>query len=143
VDLVDLFGAGRPAGGLVDVSACRAYGQASWAGRWAGHWRRERPGACRQGRLVELAAEAVVLGFQVAKASLKGLTAGTRHGLHTFVIGEVPAVAMLPQPWSRDQLELDALYNFLRGRLDCSVILVDASLKIPGISGNEKCNSVA
>ena len=35
------------------------------------------------GRLVELTAEALVLGLQVADASLKGLAAGTRDGLHT------------------------------------------------------------
>ena len=35
------------------------------------------------GRRVELAAEALVLGLQVAEASLKGLAAGTRDGLHT------------------------------------------------------------
>jgi hypothetical protein len=35
------------------------------------------------GRLVELAAAALVLGFQVADASLKGLAASTRDGLHT------------------------------------------------------------
>jgi hypothetical protein len=41
------------------------------------------------GGLVELAAEAVVLGLQVAEASLKGLAAGTRDGLHTSIIGLV------------------------------------------------------
>jgi hypothetical protein len=35
------------------------------------------------GGLVELAAEALVLGLQVTEASLKGLAAGTRDGLHT------------------------------------------------------------
>ena len=35
------------------------------------------------GRLVELAAEALVLGLQVKEASLKGLAAGTQDGLHT------------------------------------------------------------
>ena len=34
-------------------------------------------------RLVELAAEAIVFGLQVTEASLKGLAAGTRDGLHT------------------------------------------------------------
>jgi hypothetical protein len=32
---------------------------------------------------VELAAQTVVLGLQVAEASLKGLAAGTRGGFHT------------------------------------------------------------
>jgi hypothetical protein len=35
------------------------------------------------GGLVELAAEALVLGLQVTEASLRGLAAGTRDGLHT------------------------------------------------------------
>src|SRR5262249_22716681 len=35
------------------------------------------------GGLVELPAEALVLGLQVTEASLKGLAAGTRDGLHT------------------------------------------------------------
>jgi hypothetical protein len=34
------------------------------------------------GGLVELAAESLVLGLQVADASLKALAAGTRDGLH-------------------------------------------------------------
>ena len=45
------------------------------------------------GRLVELAAEALVLGLQVAKASLKGLAAGTRDGLHTRIIGDAEPLA--------------------------------------------------
>jgi hypothetical protein len=47
------------------------------------------------GRLVELAAQAVVLGLQVVDASLKGLAAGTQDGFHTTIIGEaqLPAVA--------------------------------------------------
>ena len=35
------------------------------------------------GRLIELAAEALVLGLQVAETPLKGLAAGTRDGLPT------------------------------------------------------------
>jgi hypothetical protein len=41
------------------------------------------------GRLVELAAEALFLGLQYAEASLKGLAAGTRDGLHTLSVGRV------------------------------------------------------
>ena len=37
-------------------------------------------------RLVELAAEALVLSLQVTEASLKGLAAGTRDGFHTPII---------------------------------------------------------
>jgi hypothetical protein len=39
-------------------------------------------------RLVELAAEALVLGLQVTKASLKGLAAGTRDGFHTRIVAK-------------------------------------------------------
>jgi hypothetical protein len=63
-------------------------------------------------RLVELAADALVLGLQVGEAPLKGLAAGTQDGLYTSLIGEAPATAALPQPRSRDQLELDALNNY-------------------------------
>ena len=47
------------------------------------------------GRLVELAAEALVLGLQVVEASLKGSAAGTGDGLHTSIIGERQAAAAL------------------------------------------------
>jgi hypothetical protein len=43
------------------------------------------------GRLVELTAEALVLGLQVTEVSLKGLAAGTRDELHTFIIREAGA----------------------------------------------------
>jgi hypothetical protein len=32
--------------------------------------------------------------------------------LHTFIIGKVPTAPALPRPWSRDQLELDALTKY-------------------------------
>ena len=54
------------------------------------------------GGLVELAAAALVLGLQVAEASLKGLAAGTRDGLHTSIIGEAHAAAAHPRLRSRD-----------------------------------------
>jgi hypothetical protein len=69
------------------------------------------------GRLVELTAEALVLGLQVAEASLQGLAAGTRDGLHTPIMGEARATAALPRPRSRDQLELDALNKYIRSDL--------------------------
>jgi hypothetical protein len=69
------------------------------------------PGA---GRLVELAAEALVLGLQVVEALLQGLAAGTRNGLHTSIIGKAPAPGALPQLRSRDQLELDTLIKYIR-----------------------------
>ena len=43
------------------------------------------------GRLVELTAAALVLGLQVTQASLKGLAAGTRDGLHTLIVAKSPA----------------------------------------------------
>jgi hypothetical protein len=83
VDLVDLVGVGRPAvclgavalaglaAGLLGLAGGRAFGE---GGSLA---------LAGAGRLVELAAEAVVLGLQVAEASLKGLAAGTRDRFHT------------------------------------------------------------
>ena len=115
VDLVDLVGAGRLAvcfGAVVRAAlAARLLGLAG--GRSLG----EGGGLALAGagRLVELAAEALVLGLQVAEASLKGLAAGTRDGLHTPIIGEARAAAAIPRPRSRDRLELDALNN-LRSR---------------------------
>jgi hypothetical protein len=47
-------------------------------------------------RLLELATEALVLGLQVAEASLKGLAAGTGDGFHTPIIGGARAAAALP-----------------------------------------------
>ena len=64
------------------------------------------------GRLIELAAEALVLGLQVTEASLKGLAAGTRDGLHTSITGEPQAASALSRPRSRDQLELNALTKY-------------------------------
>jgi hypothetical protein len=68
------------------------------------------------GRLVELAAEALVLGLQVAEASLKGLAAGTRDGLHTSIIGRAKPQLRGLQLLSKDQLELDALNKYIRRR---------------------------
>jgi hypothetical protein len=50
--------------------------------------------------------------LQVAEASLKGLAAGTRDGLHTSIIGGASAATALPQLRSSDQLELDALFKY-------------------------------
>src|SRR5262249_44503426 len=101
VDLIDLVGGGRLAMGL---------GAVVLAGLAAG-FARVRLGlvlgegsglslGCAGG-LVELAAEAVVLGLQVAEASLQGSAAGTRDGLHTPIIGEAPATLALPRPRRR------------------------------------------
>src|SRR5262249_36055799 len=68
------------------------------------------------GRLVELAAEALVLGLQVVGASLKGLGGGTRGGLHTSIIGEARAAAAPPRLRNRDQLELDPLNKYVQPR---------------------------
>src|SRR5262245_24084549 len=85
VDLVDLIGAGRRAVGLgAVVLAGLAAGLLGLAG---GRSLGEGGGLALAGAggLVELAAEALILGLQVAEASLKGLAAGTRDGLHTFI----------------------------------------------------------
>ena len=82
-NLIDLFGAGRPAVG---------FGAVIFTGLTAGllglvGWLALGEGGglalAGAGRLVELAAEALVLGLQVTETSLKGLAAGTRDGLHT------------------------------------------------------------
>src|SRR5262245_8182630 len=83
VDLIDLIGAGRLAVGLGAVVLA---GLASrLLGLVGGLALGERSGLAfaSAGRLVELAAEALVLGLQVTETSLKGLAAGTRVGLHT------------------------------------------------------------
>jgi hypothetical protein len=82
VNLVDLVGGGRLAVGLGAVArAGRAAGLFGLARGWA---LGEGGGLALTGagRLIELAA-AVVLGLQVAEASLKGLAARTREGWHT------------------------------------------------------------
>ena len=95
VDLVDLLGAGRLAVRLGAVVL------AGFAARLLGLVGGLAPGEGRglalagAGRLVELAAEALVLGLEVAEASLKGLAAGTRDGWHTFIIGEAGVSAAL------------------------------------------------
>ena len=83
VDLVDLFGAGRLAMGLGAVVLARL--AAGLLGLCSGLTLGEGGGLALAGtgRLVQLAAEAVVLGLQVAEASLKGLTAGALDGWHT------------------------------------------------------------
>jgi hypothetical protein len=112
VDLIDLLGRGWLAmslGAVVPAGlAARAFGLV--LGLALG----EGPGLAfaGAGRLVKLAAQALVLGLQVAEASLKGLAAGTRDGFHTTILGEPRAVGALPRPRSGDQLELDALNKY-------------------------------
>ena len=87
VDLVDLVRGGRLAMGLGAVVLA---GLAPWLlGLVGGLALGEGSGLAftGAGRLVELAAQALVLGLQVVKASLKGLAAGTRDGLHTPLYG--------------------------------------------------------
>jgi hypothetical protein len=96
MDFVNLSGAGWLAVGLGAVVlaglAARLLGLAG--GRAVG----EGGGLALAGAgyLVELAAEQLVLGLQGTKASLKGLAAGTRDGLHTFIVGEARTAAALP-----------------------------------------------
>src|SRR5262249_7433872 len=115
VDLVDLLGVGRLAVGLgAVVLAGLAAGLLGLVGGLAlgGGGGLALGGA---GRLVELAAESLVLGLQVTEASLKGLAAGTGDGLHAFIIVEARAAAALPRAPSRDQLERDALIKYILG----------------------------
>jgi hypothetical protein len=112
VNLIDPVGGGRLAVGLGAVVLA---GLASWLLGLAGGLALGEGGGLAlagTGRRVELAAETFVLGLQVAEASLKGLAAGTRNGLHTCIIGKAQAPAALPRPRSRDQLELDALNKY-------------------------------
>ena len=83
MDLVDLFGAGRLA---VRFGAVVLAGLATGLlGLGAGLTLCERGGLSLAGTegLVELAAEALVLGLEVVDTLLKGLAAGTQDGLHT------------------------------------------------------------
>src|SRR5262249_34413297 len=89
VDLVNLFGAGRLAVGLGAVILAGL--AAGLLGLVGGLSLGEGSGLtlAGSGRLIDLAAEALVLGLQVAEASLKGLAAGTRGGFHAPIIGLV------------------------------------------------------
>ena len=83
MNLVNLLRAGRLAGGLGAVVFA---GLASWLpGLVGGLSLGEGSGLALAGavRLVELAAQVLVLDLQFADASLKDLAAGTRDGLHT------------------------------------------------------------
>ena len=86
VNLVDLFGAGRLAVGLgAVVLTGLAAGLLGLVGRLS---LGEGGGLALAGteRLVELAAEALVLGLQVVDASLKGLAVGTPDRFHAGII---------------------------------------------------------
>ena len=112
MDLVNLFGAGRLAMRLGAVVLAGL--PTGFLGLGAGFTLGERGGLSLAGTegLVELAAEALVLGLEVVDTSLKGLAASTRDRLHTFIIGKTRAAAALPWPRRRDQLELDALNKY-------------------------------
>jgi hypothetical protein len=83
VNLVDLFGAGRLTVGLGAVVFAGLAPRL--LGLVGGLALGERGGLAlaSTSRLVKLAAKTVVLGLQVAQASLKGLAASTGDGLHT------------------------------------------------------------
>src|SRR5262249_12434661 len=85
VDLIDLFGAGRLAVGLGAVVLARLAARRLGLGDGLAFGEGGGLALAGAGRLVELAAEAFVLGVQVAEASLKGLAAGTRDGSHTLL----------------------------------------------------------
>jgi hypothetical protein len=101
VDLIDLLGAGRLAVALGAVVFAGL--AAGFLGLAHGLALGEGGGLALAGtgRLVELAAEALVLGLEVAEASLKGLAAGTRDGWHTFIIGAVSVAPAGPRPRRR------------------------------------------
>jgi hypothetical protein len=112
VDLVYLFG-GRwlPVGlGAIILAGLAAGLLGLVGGRCVG----ERGGLALTGagRLVELAAEALVLGLQVAEASLKGLAAGTQDGLHTCIIRETGPQLRRPRPQDRDHREFHPLNKY-------------------------------
>jgi hypothetical protein len=97
VDLVDLFGARRlPVGLGAVVLAGLAAGLLGPVGGLA---LGEGGGLALAGagRLVELVVQALVLSLQLTESSLKGLAAGTRDGLHTFIIGEARPAPGLPE----------------------------------------------
>jgi hypothetical protein len=88
VDLVDLFGARRLAVGLGAVILARL--AAGLLGLVRGLALGEGGGLALAGagRLFELPTEALVLGLQIAEASLKGLAAGTRDGFQTLIVAK-------------------------------------------------------
>jgi hypothetical protein len=88
VDLIDLFGTGRLAVSLGAVVYAGLAAGLLGLGRWLALGKRSGLALAATDRLVELAAQALVLGLQIVEASLKGLTAGTGDGLHTSIIGE-------------------------------------------------------
>src|SRR5262249_41368555 len=90
VDLVDLFGGRRVAGGLGAVVLARLAPRG--LGGWVGLALGEGPGlalAGAEGR-VELTAEPLVLGLQVVDPSLKGLAVGTPDCFHAGIIRSSP-----------------------------------------------------
>ena len=88
VDLVDLFGVRRLAVGLGAVVLARLAAGLLGLGRGRALGEGGGLALAGAGRLVELAAEALVLGLQVTETSLKGLAAGTQDELHTCIIRE-------------------------------------------------------
>src|SRR6266545_2172318 len=101
VNLIDLVRGGRLAVGLDPVVSAGLATGLLWLAGGLTLGEGVRLALAGTGRLVELAAEALVLGLQVTQASLKGLAAGTRDGLHTSMIGEVLATTVIPRPRSR------------------------------------------
>jgi hypothetical protein len=128
VDLVELFGAGWLAVGLEAVVFA---GLAAWLSGLVGRLALGEGGGLTlgcAGGLVELVAEALVLGLQFMEASLKGLAAGARDGLHTCIIGAAWAAAALPRPRGKDQSERDALNKYVKTNL----ILTNSPM-LPGV----------
>ena len=83
VDLIDLVGAGRLAVGLGAVVLAGLASGLLGLARGLALGERSGLALAGAGSFLKLAAEPLVLGLQVVQASLKGLAASTRDGLHT------------------------------------------------------------
>src|SRR5262249_33902482 len=116
VDLVDLLGAGRRAVGLgAVVLAGLAAGLLGLVSGLALGEGRGLPLA-GTGGLIELPAEALVLGLQVTQASLKGVAAGTRDGVDTSIIPGPLTCSCARSRSVKVQPDLEALIKYSASR---------------------------
>jgi hypothetical protein len=112
VNLVDLFGSGRLVMGLdAEVLSWLASGL---LGVWLGLALSEGSGLALAGtgRLVELAVEALDLGFQVVDLSPKRLAVGTPNRLHTGIIRSIGTYSCTDGRCGIAQLEVEALIKY-------------------------------
>jgi hypothetical protein len=116
VDLVNLFGRGWLAVGFGAVVLARlptgflGLGRGLALGEWGGL------ALAGAGRLVELAAEALVLGLQVVDPPLKGLAVGTPDRFHVGIIRSTGTCSCADARRGMVQLELAALIKPKRER---------------------------